>query len=160
MIHPAQALGNYLKKNNLTVAFAESITCGLVTHRLGNIIGASAFLKGGIICYNEWIKCSVLNVKKTTLKKHTAESQEVTDVLAKNLRNIIEADIHGAITGLASAGGSEAPGKPVGTVFYAFYYNNKIYRLKKQFTGSPLSVKIKACNEFYNFILEELANEL
>jgi PncC family amidohydrolase len=61
MARPAQILANHLKKNNLSVAFAESVTCGLAAHSLGNIIGASDFLKGSIVCYDEKVKIDLLN---------------------------------------------------------------------------------------------------
>lgn len=54
------------------------------------------------------------------LKKYTAESKEVTDALAKYLRQPIATDIHAAITRLASPGGSETAEKPVGTVFFSY----------------------------------------
>jgi len=41
------------------------------------------------------------------IKKYTAESQQVTDALAKNLSMLIKADVYGAITGLNAGGGSE-----------------------------------------------------
>ncbi len=44
---------------------------------------------------------------------------QVTTALAKNLPKLIKADIHVAITGLASAGGTETKDKPVGTIFFA-----------------------------------------
>lgn len=152
MARPAQILANYLKQNNLTIAFAESITCGLAAHGLGNIIGASDFLKGSIVCYDEEVKINLLKVKRSSIKKYTAESQQVTDALAKNLRLLFKADVYAAVTGLAAPGGSETAGKPVGTVFYSIYCNNKFYRLKKRFKGKPLEIKKKACDELYKFI--------
>ena len=152
MARPPQILANHLKKNSLTIAFAESVTCGLVAHGLGNIIGASDFLKGSIVCYDEEVKINLLKVKQSLITKYTCESQQVTDELVKNLRFLFKADVYAAVTGLAAVGGSETARKPVGTVFYSAYYKNKFYRLKKQFHGKPLEIKKKACNELYRFI--------
>jgi nicotinamide-nucleotide amidase len=152
MTSPAHTLANYLKTNNLSIAFAESITCGLVAHRLGNIIGASDFLKGSIVCYDEAVKTNLLKISKTLLKQYTAESQQVTDELAKNLSSLFKADIYAAVTGLATSGGSETARKPVGTVFYSIYYHDNFYRLKKKFNGPPLSIKKQACDELYKYI--------
>lgn len=154
----AQALGNFLQENKKTISLAESITAGLALHKLANIKGASEFLKGGIVCYQENLKISLLKVKAKTLEKYTAESQEVTEEMVKNLKNNIEADVYAAITGLASAGGSETKLKPVGTVFFAVYYNNHIYNLRKKFNGSPLQIKNKACNSLFEFILKNIKN--
>jgi nicotinamide-nucleotide amidase len=152
MARPAQILANHLKRNNLSIAFAESVTCGLAAHSLGNIIGASDFLKGSIVCYDEDVKINLLKVKQSLIKKYTCESQQVTDELAKNLRLLFKADVYAAVTGLAAAGGSETGEKPVGTVFYSIYYRNKFYCHKKTFRGKPLEIKKKACDELYKFI--------
>jgi len=145
-------LVKYLQKKKLTVAFAESMSCGLVTHQLNTVKGTSDVLKGSIICYMEEVKINLLNIPKALIKKHTAESQQVTDALAKNLQKIIDADVCAAITGLAAPGGSECKTKPVGTVFYSVYYKNKIFKEKKNFRGTPLEIKKKACENFYEFI--------
>jgi len=36
-----QILANFLKENGLTISFAESITCGLASHKLGSVSGTS-----------------------------------------------------------------------------------------------------------------------
>jgi nicotinamide-nucleotide amidase len=151
-----QILANLLKEKKLTIAFAESMTCGLLAHKMGGIAGTSDVLMGSIVCYCEDVKYGILKVQKQLIKKHTAESQIVTDALAKNLKKLIKADIHAAITGLAAEGGSETKTKPVGTVFYSFIFKNKSYKLRKRFRGSPLEIKEKACAEFFKFISREI----
>jgi nicotinamide-nucleotide amidase len=151
-----QILVNYLKKNNLTIAFAESMTCGLISHKLGTISGTSDIFSGSIVCYNEKVKTGLLRVNKKLIAKHTAESQIVTDGLAKNLQKVISADVHAAITGLASPGGSETKLKPVGTIFYSCLFKGKLSHMKKKFNGSPLQIKEKASKQFFKFLLAEL----
>jgi len=153
-----QILVNYLKEHKLTIAFAESITCGLVTHKFGTISGTSDVLSGSIICYNKNVKTGLLKIKESLINKHTAESQIVTDELARQLSKIIAADIHAAVTGLASSGGSETRSKPVGTVFFSFLYRRKIYKKKTKFNGSPLQIKEKACRQLFKFITTRLIN--
>lgn len=151
-----QVLTNILKKKKLTIAFAESVTCGLATHKIGNTSNTSNVLMGSIICYHKKVKIDVLGVNRQLLKKYTAESQQVTDALATQLHKIIKADICAAITGLASSGGSESKNKPVGTVFYAVTIKGKLYRDKKIFKGSPLTIKKKACAYWYAFITQQI----
>lgn len=154
MKRPEFILASLLKANNLTIAFAESMTCGLLSFRLGNIAGASEMLAGSIICYGEAVKTGLLKIRKSQLKKFTAESKEVTESLAVNLKKLISADIHAALTGLASPGGSESPSKPVGTVFYSILFRGKTYSSKHRFYGSPLKVKEKACLQFFEFMVK------
>jgi|SRR6185436_6630629 len=151
-----QILVNFLKENNLTIALAESMTCGLAAHKLGTISGTSDVLKGSVVCYSENVKTGLLKIKKQLIDKHTAESQKVTDALVLNLSKIITANIHGAVTGLASAGGSETRSKPVGTVFYSLLYKKRLYRMKMKFNGSPLKIKEKSCEHFFKFITKTL----
>ena len=147
-----------LIEKKLTVAFAESVTCGLASNQLNSTPGTSEIFMGSIVCYNEKVKMNLLNVKPSLIKKYTAESQEVTDALVKNLPQLIDADIYVAITGLDADGGSETPEKPVGTVFFSYLYKGKIVRRRKKFDGSPLSIKKQACEEVYQLILDELGN--
>ncbi len=156
MKRPVQILVNYLKEKNLTIAFAESITCGLVSHKLGTVNGTSDVFRGSVICYDESVKINLLKVKKGMIKKYTSESQHVTDALAINLGREIKADIHASITGLAAPGGSETKSKPVGTVFFSFRYMKKLYRTKKKFTGSPLQIKKNACEHLFKFITHHI----
>jgi nicotinamide-nucleotide amidase len=146
-------LVKFCRKNNLTLAFAESVTCGLAAHQLSQVKGTSDAFKGSLVCYNGDVKTNLLKIPKKLIEKYTAESQRVTDEMAKNLKRIFSADVYAAITGLASPGGSETKSKPVGTVFFSVWYKNKLYKLRKQFRGNALQIKKKACDELYRFII-------
>jgi nicotinamide-nucleotide amidase len=152
MDRTANALVQTLKKKDLTLAFAESMTCGLAAHRLAGCIGTSDVFKGGIVCYTPEVKSGLLKIPKATIKKHSCESQEVTQLLAKNLSKLIDADIYAAVTGLASPGGSETKQKPVGTVFISVYHKKKSHNCKHIFRGSPLNIRKKTCDLLYTFI--------
>lgn len=150
----ATRLIKILQQKKYTLALAESVTCGLAAHQLSLVNGTSDVLQGGITCYSIEVKCSLLNVDNKLIEKHTPESQQVTDELAKKLRRVIKADIHAAITGLANKGGSETKTKPVGTIFISIYYKRRLYRKRKVFRGTALVIHKKACEELYNFIVE------
>lgn len=145
-----------LSEKKLTIAFAESVTCGLACNELNLAPGTSDVLMGGIICYNSKVKIELLKVDPELIKKYTPESQEVTDALAKNLANLISADLYVAITGLNADGGSETPSKPVGTIFFSLLYDNNLYRKRKVFNGSPQEIKKQAVEECYQMVLEEI----
>lgn len=147
-----------LLEKKITLALAESMTCGLAAHQLSTCKGTADVLKGSIVCYNEEVKKQLLKVPQTVIDKYTCESAEVTAVLSQHLKALIKADIHAAITGLASAGGSETKAKPVGTVFFCFSFRNKVYQEKKVFRGTPLEIRKKACYELYKFILSKIAS--
>ncbi len=148
-----------LLKNELTIAFAESVTCGLAAHQLSTVIGTSSVLKGSIVCYHESVKKDLFGIPSGVIKKHTAESRHVTELLAKKLKRLVEADIHAAITGLAAPGGSETKVKPVGTIFFSVLYKRKVYTLRKKLTGTPTGIRKKACNNLYGFVIDILRSD-
>jgi nicotinamide-nucleotide amidase len=145
-----------LLKKKLTLALAESMTCGLAAHKLSTVKGTSDVLKGSIVCYNEDVKKTLLKIPAPMIKKYSCESMEVTGRLVKNLSGLIDADIHAAITGLASSGGSETKDKPVGTVFFCLKKGTTFYKERKVFKGSPLQIREKACFYLYDMILKRL----
>ena len=149
----------HLKELGLTLALAESMTCGLASHFLSTCKGTADVLLGSIVCYTPEVKTSLLKVKPALIKKYSAESKEVTIALALNLRKIIRADICAAITGLASAGGSETKTKPPGTVFFSILYKGKQYNHRVVFRGTPLEIREKSAMYLYDKITEAVAKQ-
>ena len=142
----------------MTLAFAESMTCGLAAHSLSSVKGVSEVLIASMVCYHEKAKTGLLRVPSALIKKYTAESQEVTDRMATELAKIVDADICAAITGLAAEGGSETRDKPVGTVFFSIVLNGKLHSYKHRFRGSPLSIRKKSCRFLFRTILKLTAS--
>lgn len=146
-----------LKEKQLKLALAESMTCGLAANLLAGVPGTSEVLAGSIVCYSPEVKTSLMGISQSMIKRHSCESMEVTEALVKKLQKLIPADVYAAITGLASAGGSETRDKPVGSVFLVVGYKRKLFRQKKVFRGTPLMIRKKACYELYRMILEKIA---
>jgi nicotinamide-nucleotide amidase len=142
----------FLSERNIKLALAESMTCGLAAHQLATSIGTSEVLMGSVVCYREEAKIQLLEVKNSLIRKYSCESDEVTKAMVQGLRKKIKADVYLAVTGLASDGGSETKGKPVGTTFFCMFYKGKFYPEKKIFRGSPLEIRKKACEWIYKMI--------
>jgi PncC family amidohydrolase len=147
-----------MKENGLTLALAESITCGMVAEKLANGIGTSEVFKGSVVCYTPEVKKDLMRIPQKLMDKYTCESMQVTEKLAVNLKKLIEADIHAALTGLASPGGSETKDKPVGTVFICITNKNRIHKERYQFRGSPVEIRKKSCIALYKLILDKIIN--
>jgi nicotinamide-nucleotide amidase len=143
-----------LKKKQLTIAMAESVTCGLAAHKLSTLPGVSEILAGSIVCYTPEVKMGLLGVPQKLIKKYSCESAQVTKSLAENLCMLIKADLHAAVTGLASPGGSETKEKPVGTIFLSVCYKNKTHNKRFLFRGTPVKIRAKACDALYKMILK------
>jgi len=98
-----------------TVAVAESCTGGLMTARLTDRAGSSAYVLGGVVVYSNAAKVAHAGVPAKLIEAHGAVSPEVAAALADGARERFGAQIGVGITGIAGpGGGTEA--KPVGTV--------------------------------------------
>ncbi len=101
-----------------TLATAESCTGGAIAHRITNVSGSSQSFLGGVVCYSNAVKIAQLGVRKETIAKHGAVSEETAREMAEGVRKNLHTDHGIAVTGIAGpAGGS--PDKPVGLVFIA-----------------------------------------
>ncbi|GGA39143.1 competence/damage-inducible protein A [Paenibacillus physcomitrellae] len=107
-----------LTEHGLTVAIAESCTGGLLMGNLTSIPGCATVFKGGIVCYSNDMKEKLLNVPHDLLEGENAPgavSKETAEVLAEQVRMIMDADFGLSVTGVAGPAFSER--KPVGLVY-------------------------------------------
>ena len=111
-----EALGKLLKEKGLTIALAESCTGGLISNRLTNISGSTAYFERGVVSYSNEAKVEILHVPGELIRKFGAVSQEVAAAMAEGVRAISRTDIGLSVTGIAGpTGGTEE--KPVGLVY-------------------------------------------
>jgi nicotinamide-nucleotide amidase len=143
-----------LIERRLTLALAESMTCGLAAHQLSTCKGTSEVLIGSVVCYTPEMKNQVLGVPLSLIHKYSPESPQVTKAMTNKLVKLVKAGVYAAVTGLAAPGGSENGVKPVGTVFYSVRHKGKTTQLRKLFQGTPLVIRQKAVLGLYDFILK------
>jgi nicotinamide-nucleotide amidase len=98
-----------------TVAVAESCTGGLMTARLTDRPGSSAYVLGGVTVYSNEAKVAFAGVPGVLIERFGAVSEEVARALAAGAASRFGAALGVGITGIAGPdGGTED--KPVGTV--------------------------------------------
>jgi nicotinamide-nucleotide amidase len=136
-------VGTLLKQHDLTLAVAESCTGGLIGHRLTNVPGSSAYLKGGFIAYSNEMKQQSLGVHAATLQAHGAVSEETAAEMAGGVRRVLGTDIGLAVTGIAGPEGG-TPDKPVGTVCFALAAANIAHTRRYQLWGTREWIKLLA----------------
>lgn len=107
-----------LTENRATIAAAESCTGGMVAEKLTNIPGSSTFFVGGVVCYSNELKTSMVGVPADLIEAKGAVSPEVARALADGICKRTGATLGVGITGIAGPGGGTAE-KPVGLVFIA-----------------------------------------
>ena len=136
-------IGKLLLEKKFTISCAESCTGGLLTDRLTNIAGSSAYVKGSVIAYANEIKINVLHVNEETIKNFGAVSEQTAREMAENVRQILNTDIGVSITGIAGPGGGSDE-KPVGLVYIGISgpSGGKVEQFK--FNGTRTEVKEKA----------------
>lgn len=115
---------NLLEQENLTIAFAESCTGGMVSEMITAIPGASKSFLGAVIAYSNSAKQEILQVQETTLKEFGAVSSQCAVELAKGVKERFNSSISAAVTGIAGPDGGTKE-KPIGTVYFAFFVDGK-----------------------------------
>ena len=155
------AFNSFLKERQLTIATAESITAGMLCSAITSVAGASSVLKGGIVTYDETLKVKLLGVKPETLASYSAESAETTlEMLTGLIKLDLDASIYVSVTGVASAPvNTYQLTKPVGQVYVAISYKNKIYSFEtilqpEEATDPRNQIREKAVSYIFDKIYE------
>jgi len=110
-----EVVARVLTENRATVAVAESCTGGLVAGHLTDVPGSSSYFLGGVVCYSNDLKTSLVGVPAELIASKGAVSSEVALALADGIRKRTGATLGIGITGIAGPGGG-TPEKPVGLV--------------------------------------------
>ena len=120
-----EVVGKLLKENNLKISTAESSTGGLIASRIVNVPGSSAYMEGGIVAYSNRIKEKILNVKRETLEKFGAVSEETAKEMVIGVQKLFSTDLALSDTGIAGPTGA-TPNKPLGLHYIGFYNRGNI----------------------------------
>ena len=137
-------VGGLLRRHGLQVAVAESCTGGLLTSRLTDVPGSSAYVRAGWVAYSNEAKVAALAVDAGLLEAHGAVSEEVAAAMAQGARIRAGADVGLGVTGIAGPGGGTAD-KPVGTVWVALAGPGSARRARRlQLPGERERVKFQA----------------
>lgn len=110
------AVGRMLRERELTLALAESCTGGLLGYRITRVPGSSDYYRGTVVAYATDVKERVLGVDREVLLEHGAVSEMTVREMACGVRELMDADVALAVTGIAGPGGG-MPEKPVGLVY-------------------------------------------
>ena len=138
-----EKLVEMLIEKNLTISTAESCTGGLIASSIVNVSGASSVYNEGYITYANEAKMKILGVKKDTLDKFGAVSEQTVTEMASGLKERSNADITIVSSGIAGPGGGSED-KPVGLVYLACAYLDEIKVVKNIFDGDRQEVRNKA----------------
>lgn len=158
---PEEKLVKLLKEKKMTVATAESCTGGLIAKRITDISGSSSVFECGIVSYSNRIKSEILGVKKETLNKYGAVSEQTAREMVSGALKVSGADIAVSVTGIAGPD-SDGTDKPVGLVYIAVSdgKNTVVKKYLNSFTEDiRQNNRNKSADEALNMILERLSDE-
>jgi nicotinamide-nucleotide amidase len=144
-------VGDLLREKHLTVAVAESCTGGLLTSRLTDVPGSSAYVERGFVCYSNRSKVELVGVSETILNEHGAVSDPVAQAMAEGARARAGTNVGIGITGIAGPDGGTAA-KPVGTVSIAVAVDGATRVRTFQFVGGREQVKFQASQAALNML--------
>lgn len=125
-------VGDLLKRSGKTVCVAESCTGGLVSKRLTDVPGSSAYVKLNLVTYANEAKEKILGVSPDLLLKFGAVSAECAEQMALGAAKIADSDFALSITGVAGPDGGTLE-KPVGLVYFALAAKDSVQVVKRQF---------------------------
>lgn len=149
------AVVELLKEKHMTVTTAESCTAGLLAGRIMNVSGASSVYEEGYITYANHAKSKLLGVKKETLEKYGAVSEQTAREMAEGAAREAKADAALSVTGIAGPeGGTEE--KPVGLVYIGCYVNGHTEVKEFHFTGNRAKNRDYAVVRALTFLREQL----
>lgn len=95
------SIGRFLKERDLKIAVAESITGGKIAAKIVSISGSSNYFRGSVTAYDTEIKTQFLGVTQAMLNTHSVVSEAVASQMAEGVRQLLNADIGLATTGIA-----------------------------------------------------------
>lgn len=150
-----EKIGPILQERKLMLALAESCTGGLVSDRITNIAGSSAYFLGGAVVYAYQAKADLLGVAWDTINQHGAVSAEVVLEMARGARARFQADIAASISGIAGPGGG-SESKPVGTVWLALATPTGEWTRLHHFSGTRTEIKAASATAALQLILDYL----
>ena len=132
----------------LTISTAESCTGGMIASKLIEVPGISENFIEGIVSYSNEAKIKRLKVKKETLEKYGAVSEEV----AREMLAGLNTDIGISTTGIAGPGGGTKD-KPVGLVYIGIKVKDEVKVFKRELKGDRNKIRQRAMmHALYNLL--------
>lgn len=146
-----EVLVKRLMDKNLTISFAESITGGLLAASITDVAGSSKILSSSYVTYSNDSKIKNLGVRKETLDKYGAISDQTALEMACGLKNKTNSSVCVSTTGEA---GPEPSETDIGNVFICIYFSEDNYQLKRfYFPGNRERVRNRTVSQVLSNLL-------
>ena len=141
----SQVIFQSLRRQQQTLAVAESCTGGLMGNAFTDIPGVSKVFQGGVVCYANEVKILQLGVPEEIIEQHGAVSGECAIAMASGVAENLSSDYGLSITGFAGPEGGTKE-NPVGTIHIGIHSPYGIWAKSVRYLGGRLDVKARAVN--------------
>jgi nicotinamide-nucleotide amidase len=152
-------LGRLLAKNRQTIATAESCTGGKIAQMITSVVGASAYFKGSIVCYDTKVKTEVLGIPEALINEHSVVSVAVAEEMAMAVQRLMKTDYAIATTGNAGPTKGESDAE-IGTVCIAIATPNGVFGEEFDFGQPREKVINRAVNKSFEMLQKEILKNL
>ena len=147
-----------LKKRQISITAAESLTAGLFQASIADFSGVSAIFKGGFVTYSLEEKAKMLDIPQAELEIHGVVSAYTAEKMAEQAREKTASDIGISLTGVA--GPESLEGHPAGTVFIGLSQESGTEVIRVNVGGrSRTDVRKIAVMHAFNLVLKALLSE-
>lgn len=151
----AKVVFHELRALDRTLAVAESCTGGSVADAFTDLPGASKVFLGGMVCYSNDAKVTLLDVPESLLEQHGAVSPECAVAMASGAAEKLSANYGLSVTGFAGPDGGDAR-NPVGTIHLGYHSPVGVWCKTVRYTGGRLDVKARAVNAALDWMRRKL----
>jgi nicotinamide-nucleotide amidase len=148
-------VGARLREQGALLVTAESCTGGWVSQAVTAIAGSSEWFERGFVVYSNAAKEELLGVRKATLQRFGAVSEETARELALGALARSRGTISVAVTGVAGPSGGSAT-KPVGYVCFAWATRDGAKSESRNFAGDREAVRRQSVARALEGVLEAL----
>ena len=149
-----------LREPRLTLAAAESLTCGRVQACIGAVSGASEFFLGGVTAYSLAQKVKLLGVNRAAAKKVNSVSAEVAEQMARGVCALFGSDLGIATTGYAEPSPKEGVSDPFAWWALAHRRRGRFVRVASGRIECPGATRIEAQAIVAEAVVAELVEHL
>ena len=146
----AEEIGKILTRKGWQISTTESCTGGLLSSKLTDISGSSAYITLNLVTYANEVKEKMLGV---ILDKEGAVSETCAFQMAKGLYKLTNSEICVSTTGIAGPTGG-TKNKPVGLMYSTIYTKEKSKTYKIQVNSNLSRIDIK--ESFVNIVLQNI----
>ena len=150
----AEEIGKILIKKKWNISTTESCTGGLLSSKLTDISGSSAYIRLNLVTYANEAKEKMLGV---VINEDGVVSENCAYQMAKGLHELTDSDICVSTTGIAGpTGGTKT--KPVGLMYSTIYTKDRFknYKIQVDPTLTRIQVKERFAEEVLKNIYEFL----